>query len=218
MKQRSDRFLIWAIAVSFGVHLIVAVAMRFAPAQAKAEQPATHAYIVIRTPAPTPTPPPQLPVPHRAQPRTAAAAPHVKTPVQHSRIAQPGPVEGTPGPASSAPPETGSGQGDTPGPSVEPTATPKPSCANPNVAASVADVVDANPPEGTEGESGTAQVRVTLSAAGAVLGTDIFRSAGDIRLDREALRAARASTYRAEIRDCLSIGGSYLFTVEFTQP
>jgi hypothetical protein len=36
-------------------------------------------------------------------------------------------------------------------------------------------------------------------------------------LDQAALRAARASTYRAEIRDCVSVGGSYLFAVDFTQ-
>ena len=60
-----------------------------------------------------------------------------------------------------------------------------------------------------------AQVRVTLDPSGAVAAVDIYRSAGNALLDREALRAARQSTYRAEIRDCVSVRGEYLFTVDF---
>lgn len=76
----------------------------------------------------------------------------------------------------------------------------------------------AEAPQAAEGETGTAQVKVDLAATGAVLGVEIYKTAGNLFLDRAAMRAARASTYKAETRACESVGGSYLFTVEFQQP
>jgi len=72
-------------------------------------------------------------------------------------------------------------------------------------------------PEGVEGLPATAQVQVTLDAAGHVTGLQIYQSAGDPRLDRAAVIAARASTYAPALVDCAPAGGTYLFQVEFQE-
>jgi periplasmic protein TonB len=65
------------------------------------------------------------------------------------------------------------------------------------------------------GSTGTARVRVDLSAAGAVEYTTIAQSSGDRSLDTEALRVAKATTYLPEIRNCEPVAGAYLFEVNF---
>ena len=218
MKQRSDRFLIWAIAISLALHVVFVLGVRYErPAEAKEQVPqqATIDVVVHTPPPPTPTPPPAVTAPQSTAQRPNDRPPHVNAPVTASTS---GPAEppGSPGPEST----DGSGVGNdlgSPGPSAAPTDTPKPACSTPEIEATAADVVEPVVPEGVEGVNARAQVRVTLSPAGTILGVAIFSSTGDARLDNAALRAARESTYHAEIRDCVAIGGSYLFTVDFDQ-
>ncbi len=71
-------------------------------------------------------------------------------------------------------------------------------------------------PDDAEQMTGTAKVAVALTPSGSVSAASIYRSTGDMMLDRAALRAARMSTYSPEVRDCTPVGGTYLFTVDFT--
>jgi TonB family protein len=70
-------------------------------------------------------------------------------------------------------------------------------------------------PDGVEGLPATAEVQVTLDAAGRVTDLSMYRSAYNPQLDRAAIAAAKASTYAPALVDCLPAGGTYLFTVEF---
>ncbi len=63
--------------------------------------------------------------------------------------------------------------------------------------------------------SGTTLVRVDLDASGRLTGAATTASSGNRWLDAAALESARQSTYRAEIRDCHAIGGSYFVSVGF---
>ncbi len=217
MKVRANRLLVSALGLSACVHFAFAIAVRPMPAiAAHEERPPTHIYIIKRQPppAPKPTPPPpmkpQVAV-HAARahktapfhPRLIATKNRPDAPTESPVVAKAPLSEGlsAPGPAASAAPAA--------------TAIPKPSCSTPFAPAVATDPVSATVPDGFEGESAVAQVRVTLDAAGNVTDAAIYRSAGNVLLDRSALAAAKLSRYRAEIRDCEPAGGSYLFTVEF---
>lgn len=63
----------------------------------------------------------------------------------------------------------------------------------------------------------TTDVRVDLDATGAIIGTAVMRSSGDTLLDHAAIKAARASSFQPEVRDCTPVGGSYLFVVNFSE-
>ena len=65
--------------------------------------------------------------------------------------------------------------------------------------------------------SGRTQVKVELSDTGAVLGVTVYSTSGDNALDRVALSAARRSTYRPELHNCVPIPGAYLFNVDFQE-
>jgi len=215
MKRKRDGLLLWAIGISLALHVTVAVAGRgFHDVEARDESPPTVIDVdrlARHTPPPTPTPPPQA-RPAAAAPRAVAAAPRVHPPASDNHGTS-GPVEPGP-PVGPSPGEGGNGPEGTAEPA--PTDTPRPACATPNVAAHAIDAVTAEAPDGLEGQAGTTQVMVTLSAGGGVVGTSIYRSAGNLLMDRAALAAARASTFAPEIRDCQPVGGSYLFTVQFT--
>ena len=118
-----------------------------------------------------------------------------------------GPPAPTAGPATSAPA--------TPPP--PPTPTPKPVCAVPNADASLARGVDPEYPDiaRQQGASGVTQVKVTLTATGAVSNVTVYKSSGNAALDQSALTAARASTFNPEIENCAKIPGSYIFRAEF---
>lgn len=66
-----------------------------------------------------------------------------------------------------------------------------------------------------QGLSGTAQVEVSLSASGQVLGAKIFVSTGSSLLDNAAIDAAKRTTYTPKIVDCDHVPGAYLFRVDF---
>lgn len=219
MTKTCSRVLTVALALSLFIHLVFAAVIRpIHSVEAAPEQtPAPVRIIVIHTPppptpAPTPTPskqsPPQRRTPAHFQP------PRVTSYNDNNR----GPSEplpngivsnATPGPAASALASA------TPG-TPEPTPTPKPACSVPNVPATTVSVVSPSVPDevGTDVDA-QAQVRVSLQPDGSVEAVQIYRSTGNGLLDREAMRAARGSTYRAEIRDCIAVRGDYLFTVDF---
>ena len=185
-------------------------AVRFTrPVEAQEPRP-THGDIIhIHVPPPTPTP---RPVVHHvvSQPKshTQQHVALVKTTSPNkggdkSTVANPQPTGGTDA--------IGTGTDTSPAP----TATPQPHCSAPYVPASVTNAMPAESPEEADGATGQARVKVDLSAAGAVLGVSIYTSTGNPLLDRAAMRAARASTYKAETRDCEPVSGSYLFNVDF---
>jgi protein TonB len=216
MKKRGDRFLIWALAISFGVHAAILLSFRHVtPVEAETEPSPAPITIEMRIPPPSPKPPAETPEPARVPPASRTIdAPEVSSTTGPSNAEPPAAVPGTGAPG----PTDGSGDGlGTTEPSLTPTEPPKPQCSIPHAAASVVDAVSPSTPEGADDQTGTVQVRVDLAPSGAVVAATIFRSAGNLLLDQAALRAARASTYRAETRDCASVGGSYLFTVDFTQ-
>ncbi|MBV8638177.1 MAG: TonB family protein [Candidatus Eremiobacteraeota bacterium] len=182
------------------------------------QQPSQIHIIVIHTPPPpTPTPaatkPPSAKSPPQNRLQTDFAPPRVDS---HGAR---GPSEpALRGIASDATPEPVGPVASTAPETLEPTPTPKPACSVPNASAATINVVSPSVPD----EAGTdvdaqAQVRVTLQPDGTVEAVQIYRTAGNVLLDREALRAARESTYRAEIRNCIAVRGDYLFTVDFKE-
>lgn len=219
MTKNCSRVLTCALVLSLLIHLIFAAFIKpIRSVEAAQEQRASRVRIIVihTPPPPTPTPQPTHP-PKTATHATSNTHPHIAAPTIHTHTDR-GPSEppnqriisdATPG--ADGPIETALPPG-TP----EPTATPKPACSVPNVPATTINVVSPAVPEqlGSDVDA-QAQVRVTLQPSGAVDAVEIYRSAGNALLDREALRAARQSTYRAEVRDCVPIRGDYLFTVDF---
>ncbi|MBV8331825.1 MAG: TonB family protein [Candidatus Eremiobacteraeota bacterium] len=207
-----DRFFVWAIALSLAVHATFALVLhRIPPAQAEPERPTRVEIVRVATPPPpTPTPRPVVQPRHpasrnpaRSQPHhVAVALPRVAThgsnPDAHATSnATPGP-EQTGSPAASSPP-----------------GTPAPACSQPYVAARTIDAVAPSTPDDAAGLQGTAEIQVSLDAAGRVTDVRVYRSTGSMSLDRAAMNAARRSTYAPQIVDCQPAGGTYLFRVDF---
>ncbi|MGZ3499150.1 MAG: energy transducer TonB [Vulcanimicrobiaceae bacterium] len=230
MERASNlRVLRIAIAASLALHLLVAPFVRMKSVDAAPEQPAMRTDIVhLARPKPTPRPTP-TPSPKRIKPtKPAAHTVAIHPVVLHQHPSQPGTVSqdrqmppiGPVTTAGDAPASNADvpGTATSPSPSV-PTPTPKPACTAPDVPAKTIAPVIPEIPESArdQGLTGTAEIEVRLSAAGAVLGASIYRSSGSMLLDQEALRAARASTYAPEQRECQNISGSYLFTAQFDQ-
>jgi|SRR5579862_1079350 len=209
--RSANRILTWAIAVSIALHLAVAI-VAHAPSAvlAAVEQSPTHVVIVHVVPPPTPTPQPVRHAPSavRAPSRSHAVA-HVRIAAPHVANAGPnsGPAEALPI-AASGPPVSN----DLPG---SPVPSPKPACSEPDVPAHTLEAVSPSAPDDAAGVAGTAEVVVTLDAAGRVTDARIYRSTNDMRLDRAAVIAARQSTYAPALVDCLPTGGQYLFRVDF---
>ena len=213
MKHRfGNRVLLWAFGLSILAHVVFALVTHIPRVEAAPEQPPTRVRIdvlVMHTPAPTPTP--QPPQPHVRTVVHANTAPHVHVDVPHSS----GPsTQSTSGPAAVAT----SGvdvAGDPNAVATASAAPPRPACSVPNVPAHTISTAMPQTPDGVEGLPATAEVAVTLDAAGRVTDLHIYRSAYDQQLDRAAIAAAKASTYAPALVDCLPAGGTYLFTVEF---
>lgn len=66
-----------------------------------------------------------------------------------------------------------------------------------------------------QGATGTAQIAVILTDDARVVGVKVFRSSGNWLLDDAALAGALKSSYQTEIRNCLAIGGIYIYRAEF---
>lgn len=219
MKRRTNRVLVWALAVSLAFHavaLFFAQNIRSAPAAVGVPQRHPIEIIHIVHPTPPPTPPPATPHPVRVAPRVAprAAAVHVVK-LAHEIVAV-GPTE--PRVAGATHPGVGIADAGPIGPPIA-APPPTPSCANPNVAAHAIDAISPDTPQAAQeaGAIGTVQVEVSLAASGAVTSVAVLRSAGFAPLDNAALRAARQSTYAPEVRDCRPVAGDYVFRADFTQ-
>ncbi len=148
-----------------------------------------------------------------SRPRAAVSresAPDVRANPGADRGADAGTLDGTgtapPVPSTSSP---------TPEPTAPPTAPP--ACAQPNVpAATLEPVAPETPPlAAQQGISGDVTVVVSLDERSRVTGVHVVSSPSAL-LNDAALRAARASTFRTEIRACRPIAADYAFIVEFT--
>jgi D-alanyl-D-alanine endopeptidase (penicillin-binding protein 7) len=88
------------------------------------------------------------------------------------------------------------------------------SCAQRNVEAGV---LTPQPPELPRGFdlTGSAQAVVTIAVTGRVAMVRILHSSGNRAIDAAVLFAARHSTYRPKIVNCVAVEGSYIFRVDF---
>ena len=214
MKRRSNRFLMWALAISLAAH---AVFIYWGQSLTVGSADPVETPHPFRFDPRRPTPPPPSPIVTPkpvAQPRRAQTSqPRVTTPptATDSRV---GPVA-PPGPTVTGGPVTGPDIGPTGPP--EPTAAPTVACTAPDIAAHALNAITPETPRlaQEEGLTGTAQVKVSIDAAGSVTDVSIYRSSGSSLLDTAALNAAKESTYKADIRNCEAVPGSYLFTVVF---
>jgi TonB family protein len=213
MKHRfGNRVLVWAFGLSILAHVVFALVTHIPRVEAAPDRAPTHVRIdtlVLHTPAPTPTPQPPQPQVHPVVHANAAPRVHVDVP----RVSGPG-AQSTSGPAVVA--TSGAGlDGDPNALATASAAPPRPACSVPNAPARTISAAMPQTPDGVEGLPATAEVQVTLDAAGRVTDLRIYRSAYNQQLDRAAIAAAKASTYAPALVDCLPAGGTYLFTVEF---
>ena len=215
MKPRSNRFLTWAIAISLAAHAVfIYWAQDLNLGHADPAPPPD----VIRLDHPRPTPPPTVivtPKPVMPTHPQQTSLHHPTPPISHNTdttttVEPPGKIT-PPGPPDVGPPDVG------PTGPVGPTEPPAPSCTAPDVPAHVLNTATAETPEVAQeqGVTGTTQVEVSIDPDGKITATSIYRSSGSQALDNAALAAARQSTYKADVRACEAVAGSYLFTVVF---
>jgi TonB family protein len=92
-------------------------------------------------------------------------------------------------------------------------------CAAAFAPAAVTAAAPAELPEIAAGQNvdGVSEVRIVLDRSGRLANHSVLASSGNYWLDQAALRAARQSRYRAEVRDCAPVGGTYALVVDFTR-
>lgn len=88
------------------------------------------------------------------------------------------------------------------------------SCARPNVEAGVLTPQAPDMPRGLN-RAVSAQAVVTIAPSGRVAATRLLHSSGNTAIDAAVLSAARHSTYRAKVVDCVAVQGSYVFRADF---
>ncbi len=237
---RTRSFILWAFLISVGLHFVILPF--FGLKHRENEKETTEKVsvskkikVVVPTPPPpTPTPPPPTPPPKQTpppvkqtnpppQPKIKLNVPKLTThagpstenryvpPPKGSEDANPSGTEATgkPSVATAAPAAT---VAPTPPP------TPKPECAVPNAdAAMKGQPADLDFPDMArqQGASGTATVKVTLDATGAVTDASIQHSTGNQLLDQAAIKAAKATSYTPDIVNCVKTGGAYYFKANF---
>jgi protein TonB len=243
-KDRVGSFLGWAFLISLAIHAVTlpffGIKARHLEKQEVEKVSVTKKIKVVAPtpPPPTPTPPPPTPPPKSTPPPVKQTNPPpqpklklnvVKTtskdsgPSNEQKYVAPavGSENGNPlGTEASGPPQPASTIAATPAPTpAPPTPTPKPQCPNPNADATIkGQPADLDYPEMAkeQGAVGTAQVKVTLDAAGNPVDVSIYKSAGNPLLDKSALAAAKATQYEPELVNCVKTAGSYLFRADFT--
>jgi TonB family protein len=62
---------------------------------------------------------------------------------------------------------------------------------------------------------GTTLVKIDLTAKGMLADEALFESSGNVWLDRAALESPKMARFTPQVANCTSIGGSYLYEVEF---
>jgi protein TonB len=233
---RVRNFLGWAFLISIGIHLVAGPFLGrykpYAEQDKEVEKVSVTKKIKVVVPTPPPPTPPPTPPPKTTPPPKQQTAPPETKKLKlnvvhtHSKSAgsqnayvapQVGNEEGNPNGNSNNGPAAAAAAGTPAGP-PQPTATPKPACANPHVDATVTRAVEPDYPElaRQQGAVGVTQVEVTLTETGAVSDTKVYKSSGNASLDKAALAAAKQSAYSPEIDNCQKEAGTYLFRAEFT--
>ncbi len=237
--DRLRGLLVWGFAVSVVLHLTFGPLLgAYTPATGEPEAvekvSLSHRIkVVVPTPPPpTPTPPPEKQTP---PPSRTTAAPQPKplklNVVRTTSKSADGPTEQkyvapAAGSENGAPDSKGTSDAHAapaataaPATAPPPTPTPKPACADPHVEAAVVKISQPVYPEVAReaGDVGSVDVQVSLSAAGTITGTSVYKSSGNAALDMAGVHAAEESTYAPEMLDCKPVAGTYLFHANFTQ-
>jgi periplasmic protein TonB len=231
VARYSRRFLLYGFAISIALHLIFGPFVQWKQVQNEEREvekvSVTKRVTKVVTPKPTPTPPPSAtpkpitqtppPKPQPKQvrlkvepPKTTSQSVGGATESQYN--VKSGSQEGVPqGTLNTGPPAQPVAAAPTPAP------TPARACANPNADAIATDKVTPDMPEIARqmGATGTAQIKVTLDENGRVTDANVYKSTNNRALDQAALQAAKQSKYAAEVRNCVKVAGSYLYTVTF---
>jgi len=233
MAARERRTLLAAFALSLLIHLLAGPFVR----KTDVPEPTASSYpFMLETarpkpppPTPKPTPPPKPQKTHPRESRSNPIAPphqshhnprvpNAPVPPAHPGNGGPDPGSGGQGPASdgiaSAAPSPLATELPTPAATIAPTATP--ACAHPNVAASTIEAASVDTPSLAQqnGISGVVDVIVRLDEHSHIVAARIAHTPSAL-LNDAALRAARTSTFRTEVRDCLPVAAEYVFSVEF---
>jgi protein TonB len=218
MKRVSgNRALLGALAISILAHAAFALFARTIPRAEAAPAPTPdRLQIVHLVPPPTPVPTPKPTVPPLPQP-IRPTVPVAIAPKLHLPLPR---VASSTGPSAPSEPRVAATSGTVVAGDPNATGTgspapPRPACSSPDAPARTISAAPAEAPDGATDLPATADVEVTLDAAGGITDVRIYRSTNDPLLDRAAVRAARGSTYAPALVDCRPAGGTYLFRVDF---
>ena len=209
-SQRARRLLVIAFALSLLIHVILATGVRW-PFGPSKEPLATveriehvRALRIARQTPPPKTPPPVTPSPVPSSSPAATPNPQKAHGAGGRAI---GPLSGGAAPSTApqkAPPT--------------PKATPTPNCATTDTAALLTASPappDIAPDARGAATNGTAKVRVSLDANGAVQQTAVVQSTGNTSLDLVAVTMARDARYTPATHACKPIASEYIFSAKF---
>lgn len=238
--ERAKNFLLYGFAISIVLHLVFGPFVKWERTQTSEEAPQKVTVVRVPTPPPTPpptptphptlpptpppktTPPPQTPAPQQPKIKINTQKTESKTntgPTETTNKYTTGNTQGIPQGQGTAAPSTAPPATPAPAP---PTPTPKPtptvaSCARPNEEATTIRAVtpDTPPIAQQQGISGEVQVVVALDASSHITGTRILSSPSQV-LNNAALQAARQSTFKTRVRNCVPEAAEYVFLVDFT--
>jgi TonB family protein len=88
-------------------------------------------------------------------------------------------------------------------------------CSKPNVDATVTWAAEPKVPHGVN-LKGTAIMRVTIAPSGHVVRLSIWKSSGNVEIDKAVLDAAQKSKYSPKLVNCEPVEGAYLFRADFS--
>lgn len=237
-KQRAQNFLVYGFLLSVALHLLIGPFVKFQKTQVEEEKVSVIKRDVIPTPPPTPpptpkptptppptpppkeTPPPEKHTPQPEQPKikinTAKTTATKGTGSEAANTHTQGSVNGVPQGTSTAQATAAPTAAATAAPAT-PTPTPTPSCANPNVEPRTVNAVppDIPPIAAQQGITGTVTVQISLDATSKITAAKIVKTPSAV-LNNAALQAARNSTFKTEVRNCLPVAADYLFIEDFT--
>jgi TonB family protein len=213
-NRQTRRLLIVAFALSLLIHAAVATRINWSFREPTENVEVVHVQRVTQqkrialmpTPPPrTPSPPP-TPIPTRAPRAAPKSVKPLGKPAAHGyRPAPVGVAATTPAP--------------TQAPTPAATATPSPaSCAKGNVPSELTASPappDIAPQVRAQANSGTATIRVTLDASGAVQNATVIQSSGNTSLDFVALSMAKSAQYTPAYENCKAVASTYNFSAKF---